>query len=156
MDPTQFFVFFYLELNLLLQLLFLLQNQRVRNTQYSLLYNPFFWGSSVRGFFLHMTLGVPAKSRILMADPQKLSFLTLIMKPILVFLIRHSISTHNLCPACLLNKIEQASQAELVCRQGLSDQKIKSGFIIRVEKLSFCGSAIKIRDVAGTPRNGSF
>ena len=51
----------------------------------------------------------------------------------------------------MLNFVEQASWAEVVRRQGLSDQKIKIGFIIRVEKLSCCESAIKIRDVVGTP-----
>ena len=36
-------------------------------------------------------------------------------------------------------------------RLGLSYQKIEIGFSIRVEKLSFCKSAIKIREVVGTP-----
>ena len=34
---------------------------------------------------------------------------------------------------------------------GLSDQKIKKGTFVRVEKLSFWESPIKIRDVAGIP-----
>ena len=37
-------------------------------------------------------------------------------------------------------------------RGGLSDQKTQMSLIIRVEKLSFWGSASKIHDVAGTPR----
>ena len=72
-------------------------------------------------------------------------------KNIFFFKIGHTQSTHKLCVACLLNFVEQASWAELVHRQGLTDQKIEIGFIIRVGKLSFCELAIKIHDVAGTP-----
>ena len=45
----------------------------------------------------------------------------------------------------------QAAWAELVRRGGLSDQKIKKGTFLRIEKLSFRESPVKIRDVAGTP-----
>ena len=45
----------------------------------------------------------------------------------------------------------QATWAELVRRGGLSDQKIKKGTFLRIEKLSFWESALKICDVAGTP-----
>ena len=55
------------------------------------------------------------------------------------------------CPASLLNKTEQASQADLERRGGSSDQKIKKGTFVRVEKLSFWQSPVKIRDVVGTP-----
>ena len=41
--------------------------------------------------------------------------------------------------------------AEVECRQGLSDQKIKKGTFVRVEKLSFRESPVKIRNVACTP-----
>ena len=46
----------------------------------------------------------------------------------------------------------QAAWAELVCRGGLPDQKIKKGTFLRIEKLSFRESPVKIRDVAGTPK----
>ena len=45
----------------------------------------------------------------------------------------------------------QATWAEVQRPQGLSDQKIKKGTLVRVEKLSFLESPFKIRDVAGTP-----
>ena len=45
----------------------------------------------------------------------------------------------------------QAAWAELVRRGGLSDQKIKKGICLRVEKLSFWESPVKIRDVMGPP-----
>ena len=45
----------------------------------------------------------------------------------------------------------QAAWAELVRWGGLSDQKIKKGTFLRIEKLSFWESPVKIRDVAGTP-----
>ena len=48
----------------------------------------------------------------------------------------------------------QAAWAELVRRGGLSDQKIKKGTFLRIEKLSFWESPVKIRDVAGTPNGG--
>ena len=35
-------------------------------------------------------------------------------------------------------------------RGGLSDQKIKKGTLVRVEKLSFSESPVKIHDVMGT------
>ena len=57
----------------------------------------------------------------------------------------------KLCLACLLNFTEQASWAELTRRGDLSDQKTKEGAFIRVEKLSLWESAVKIRDVVGTP-----
>ena len=41
------------------------------------------------------------------------------------------------CLACLLSFVEQAIWAELDRRGGLSDQKIKKGTFVRVEKLSF-------------------
>ena len=59
--------------------------------------------------------------------------------------------THRLCPACLLNFTKQASLAELPHQAGLPDQKIKKGTFIRVEKISFWESPIKICDVVGTP-----
>ena len=46
-------------------------------------------------------------------------------------------------------------RAELERRDGLSDQKIKKGNFVRVEKLSFSESPVKIRDVAGTPNKYS-
>ena len=61
--------------------------------------------------------------------------------------------THKFCLACLLNFAEQASWAELVRWGGLSDQKIKKGIFVRVEKLSFWESPVKIRDVVGTLMN---
>ena len=39
----------------------------------------------------------------------------------------------------------------MVRRGGLSDQKIKKGTFLRIEKLSFWESPVKFRDVAGTP-----
>ena len=45
----------------------------------------------------------------------------------------------------------QAEWAELVRQGGLSDQKINKGTFLRIEKLSFWESPVKIRDVAGTP-----
>ena len=47
----------------------------------------------------------------------------------------------------------QAARAELVRRGGLSDQKIKKGTFLRIEKLSFWQSPDKISDIAGTPNN---
>ena len=44
---------------------------------------------------------------------------------------------YKFCLACLLFFVEQASLAELVRQGGLSDQKIKKGTFVRVEKLSF-------------------
>ena len=66
-------------------------------------------------------LGVPATLLISTGDCQKLSFSTL---TILDFLIRQIPLTHKLCPASLLNKTEQASQAELERRVALSYLKI--------------------------------
>ena len=54
----------------------------------------------------------------------------------------------KLCPPSLLNKTEQA---ELERWGRLSDQKIMKGTFIRVEKLSFWQSPVKIYDVADTP-----
>ena len=45
----------------------------------------------------------------------------------------------------------QAAWAELVRWGGLSDQKIKKGTFLRIEKLSFGESPVKIRAEAGTP-----
>ena len=60
---------------------------------------------------------------------------------------RHTTSAHAAhVPARL-----QAAWAELVRRGGLSDQNIKKGTFLRIEKLSFWESPVKIRDVAGTP-----
>ena len=56
-----------------------------------------------------------------------------------------------LCLACLFNFAEQASSAEPTRRGDLSDQKITKGTFIKVEKLSFWESAVKIRDIVGTP-----
>ena len=42
------------------------------------------------------------------------------------------------------------------CLTGLSDQKIKMGFIIRVEKLSFWELGSKIHDVVATPTIGPY
>ena len=50
----------------------------------------------------------------------------------------------------------QATWAELVRRQGLSDQKIKKGTFLRIDKLSFWESAVKICDIAGTPNLDRF
>ena len=47
--------------------------------------------------------------------------------------------------------VEQANWAELLRWGGLSDQKIKKGTFVRVEKLSFWQSPLKICDLAGTP-----
>ena len=41
--------------------------------------------------------------------------------------------------------------AEVVRWGGLSDQKIKKGTFVRIEKLSFWESPVKIRDILGTP-----
>ena len=57
----------------------------------------------------------------------------------------------KLCLAFLLNFAEQVSCAEFVRRGDLFDKKTKKGAFIRVEKLSFWESAIKIRDIVGTP-----
>ena len=48
----------------------------------------------------------------------------------------------------------QATRAELA-RRGGSDQKIKKGTFVRIEKLSFWESPVKIRDIAGTPNGDS-
>ena len=66
------------------------------------------------------TVGVPTTSWILTGDCQMLSFSTLTKVPFLIFLIRQTPSTHKLCPASLLNKTEQASQAVLVRLGALS------------------------------------
>ena len=57
----------------------------------------------------------------------------------------------KLCLACLLNFAEQFSLAEFERRWDLSDQKTKKGTSIKVEKLSFCESVVKIRNVVDTP-----
>ena len=44
--------------------------------------------------------------------------------------------TLKLCLACQLSFVEQASWSELASRGGLSDQKIKKGTFVRVEKVS--------------------
>ena len=67
------------------------------------------------------TLGAPTTSWILLADSQNLSFSTLIVKLISFFLIRQTSSTPQLGPACLLSKVEQASQAKLGRRWAWSD-----------------------------------
>ena len=46
-------------------------------------------------------------------------------------------STCKLCLAYLLNFAEQDSLAELAHRGGLSDQKIKKGTFLTVEKISY-------------------
>ena len=46
--------------------------------------------------------------------------------------------------------------AELVCRGGLSDQQIKKETFVRIEKLSFWESPVKISDVAGTPNGYTY
>ena len=61
---------------------------------------------------------------------------------------------HKLCMACLLSFVEQTSWVELARQRGLSDQKIKKGTFVRVDKLSIWQSPIKIHDVVGTP-NGT-
>ena len=64
------------------------------------------------------SLGVPATSRILTGDCQKLSFSTLSKVPFLILiLIRQTPSKHKFCPASLHIKTEQA---ELVCQVALS------------------------------------
>ena len=48
---------------------------------------------------------------------------------------------------------QQATWVEFAARrEGLSDQKIKTGIFLKIEKLSFWESTVKIRDVAGIPR----
>ena len=59
------------------------------------------------------------------------------LKTVKIFEIGQCPSTLELCLACLLSFVEQASWAELEHRDGLSDQKIKKGTFVRVEKLSF-------------------
>ena len=49
----------------------------------------------------------------------------------------------------------KATRAELTRQGGLSDQKIKKGTFVRIEKLSFWESPVKIRDLAGTLKVGS-
>ena len=46
-------------------------------------------------------------------------------------------SMDKLCLAYMLNFVEQASWAELEIREGLSDQKVKKGTFVRVEKRNF-------------------
>ena len=66
------------------------------------------------------------------------------------------LNTHELCLACLLSFVEQASWSELVGQGGLNDQKINKDTFVRVENLSFWQSPIKIRDVVGTPKHGTY
>ena len=59
---------------------------------------------------------------------------------------------HKLCLACLLNFAKQAScWAELERGEDLSDQNVKKGSFLKVEELSFRESAVKIRELVGTP-----
>ena len=51
----------------------------------------------------------------------------------------------------MLNFAEQTTWAEPMHQGGLSNQKIKDGTFIRVEKLSSWESAVKIHDIVGTP-----
>ena len=62
-------------------------------------------------------------------------------------------STCKLCPHSPRTGSATGSWAEFVCRGGLSDQKLKRvlGTFLRIEKLSFLESVVKIRDIEGIP-----
>ena len=72
-------------------------------------------------------------------------------KNINFFKIGHTQSTPKLCPAWLLIKTEQASWAELGRRLGVSNLEKICIFGIHMKSCTKYVSAIKIRDVAGTP-----
>ena len=58
---------------------------------------------------------------------------------------------HKVCPTWLLIKTEQASQAELGRRLGVSNLEKNYIFGILMKNCTKYISAIKIRDIAGTP-----
>ena len=61
----------------------------------------------------------------------------------------------KLCPAWLLIKTEQASWAELGRRLGVSNLEKNCIFGILMKSCTKYVSAVKIRDVAGTPNHTS-
>ena len=76
-------------------------------------------------------------------------------KNIIFFKIGHTQSTPKLCPAWLLIKTEQARPAELGRRLGVSNPEKNHIFGILMKSWTKYVSAIKIRDVAGTPNESS-
>ena len=72
-------------------------------------------------------------------------------KDVEIFMIKQFPLTRKLCLACLLPFFEQASWEELACQGGLSNQKTNKGTFVRVEKIGFWQSPVKIRDVVATP-----
>ena len=67
------------------------------------------------------------------------------------FKFGHTQSTPKLCLACLLSFDEQPGWAELGRRLGVSNLKKNYIFGILMKNCTKYASAIKIRDVAGTP-----
>ena len=70
------------------------------------------------------------------------------------FKIGHTLSTHKLCPAWLLIKTEQASQAEIVRRLGVSNLEKDHIFGILMKNCSKYVLASSIRQIflkVGTP-----
>ena len=72
-------------------------------------------------------------------------------KNIIFFKIGHTQSTPKLCPACLLSFDEQPGWAELGRRLGVSYLENNYIFGILIKNCTKYVSAIKIRDVVGTP-----
>ena len=72
-----------------------------------------------------------------------------------IFLKVGTPSASSACFACsvLLSRLTEQS---LHFEGGLSDQKINKGSFVRVEKLSFLQSPVKIHDVVGTPKISNF
>ena len=58
----------------------------------------------------------------------------------------------KLCMSCLLNFAGQS----LCTKGGLCNQKIKKGTFLRIEKLGFWESPVKIRDIVGTPKVNNY
>ena len=107
----------------------------------------FIWGYS------ECRVGVPTLKRISSDLAGWFVFRTIFhkaFKTVTFIKIRQCPLTRKLCFACLLNFAEQASWTELARHGGLSDQKLRRVLMLRIEKLRFWESPIKICDWVGT------
>ena len=101
-----------------------------------------------------MTLGVPTFKKMLSDWAGRYIFCTIFhedSKNIIFFKIGHTQSTPKLCLACLLSFDEQPGWAELGRRLGVPNLEKNHIFGILMKSCTKYVSAIKIRDVVGTP-----
>ena len=101
---------------------------------------------------LYYSLGVPTFEKKSSTFGGRYIFRTIfrnVFKNVKSISIGLCLSTCKLCVACLFSLAVHLSLAEFAHREGLSNQTIKKGTFVRVEKLSFWKSPVKIRDVVG-------